>query len=731
MLESISAFLKTEKVKIAVISGPSGFGKTQIAKQFAYKNYSNYDVVWWFKGNQYLEPQFENFTLSLGPFLKLKISENPKRISHGRLVDMVKDALRKQGVKCLIVFDDVKTFKTIEAYIPFSHENNIHILITTKNDNFSGKPLRTKPFNRQESIDYIQHFLPREIHEAKNALAEYFNDSPSSLAQSIDYIKKYPGMTIHKYLERHDLEDDRSSHYLTEASQKFGSALDFYELGLYRAIELNILDLKKESRPAFSLLAFLSLLHHSAITTDDIQKWLDENKINKDPWEFINMVNQNSILDTENASQERGNITMHELIQKIIGSLIPMEEKKQQIEIALKILTPSFLGRTDQVCEKVIRDNSPLLHAIKISVEADKIDHHSPELLSLRTKVFDILVGHVRDYKQSKLLADHIESDLRNGMPLSKEDELQYNSTLFLYHFVFSPDYEAGIKYGEKAVELVEKEQGMFEEKVRLYANLLQHCCLSGHMEDSHKYIARGNSCFPHSKSSAYNALYIFAVAMFYNDSCEYEKTIDLIQENKSLLSQQGAYPSIRFFILNQLGEALARKGETAEALKALAQAEKLGRDYYSNEDNSFFGRWYVIKAICQLSTLQTCEQAKTSLTKALQIFEKIYSGSDNHRNQGITYLLLGRLYYLQAQYSQAKDCFIKSEHVFEKILKDKKVDDVSALYKSLAILGADSKDELLLNTYVKKHIRMFGYNHSRTKEIMLYLDKKGITVGI
>jgi len=95
-LNTIGNSFKTTPFKVTVLAGPSGFGKSQIAKKYAHLNYSNYDIVWWFKGNQYIAPQFENFASALETELEFNL--NVKSISHGRLIMRVKEALRKNDL---------------------------------------------------------------------------------------------------------------------------------------------------------------------------------------------------------------------------------------------------------------------------------------------------------------------------------------------------------------------------------------------------------------------------------------------------------------------------------------------------------------------------------------------------------------------------------------------------------------------------------------------------------
>ena len=63
--------------------------------------------------------------------------------------------------------------------------------------------------------------------------------------------------------------------------------------------------------------------------------------------------------------------------------------------------------------------------------------------------------------------------------------------------------------------------------------------------------------------------------------------------------------------------------------------------------------------------------------------------------------------------------------------MKNKKIDDVSELYKLLSILGVDIKDEGLTHTYFKKQLELFGLDHAKTQEIIMYLDKRGLSLPL
>jgi len=124
-------------------------------------------IVWWFKGNQYLEHQFENFALALESELEIKLGDNLKSLEHGQLIMKVKEAIGKKNLKCLIIFDDVDVYNSIDAYIPFTHENNVQTIITTKNTDFSTNAIKVPPFSEQESLSHLDRFFPYESHEVK------------------------------------------------------------------------------------------------------------------------------------------------------------------------------------------------------------------------------------------------------------------------------------------------------------------------------------------------------------------------------------------------------------------------------------------------------------------------------------------------------------------------------------------------------------------------------------
>lgn len=724
-IAELSRLLNDTPPKIVVISGAQGFGKTQLAKKFAYQNLKNYDVVWWFRSNQFMKPQFEQFSFAMASILKLQISLPIQAIGHEYLLTIIKEGIRRSNLKCLLIFDDAQTFSEIEPYIPFLNNKKIHIIITTKNGNFSAHSIQINPFKRSDSLKYINLFLSQESDKSKNKLAERFGDCPAALAVSIDYIRTNPGMTIEPYLLKHNAQK-LFLPTISMFSQKLGSSVDGYKKDLLVAIQMNMNELDRRSRNAFQFLSLLALLHRDEIPINMIQKWLNYKNIKEDIGLLINMVNQYSLIEVNNShNKAEPYISMQELIQQIIASQLSKEDKINRINEATKILKDCLTGSSDEVVKAVLKNSTPLLHTIKVSQEADKINYHTPELTSLRILVLNILTGYIRDFETSKKLIKLLENDIKHKVKLSKYDNILYHTNLFIIHAVGS-DFDKANRIGKILLNLLNQEEQMYEEKIRFFSNMIQYCSLTGNVDEASKFVDEGKKLLPLSKASEHNCLYIYSTSMYFIDRGEIDKAIDLISKFRKLLDEQASYhPSMRFFTLNLLAESLIKKGNIEEAKHVLNLSEEQGHQFYGDNDhNNFFGRLYVLKAACSLKQLKSFEYSKSLMEKAIAIFRHIYKASDKHRNQAFTHLYLGKLLHHHGQFKQAKQNYLISKDIFEKALKSQKIDDVSDLYKSLVILGVDSKDETLIHVYLKKQLEVFGPEHPRTKEILLYCDE-------
>lgn len=356
-----------------------------------------------------------------------------------------------------------------------------------------------------------------------------------------------------------------------------------------------------------------------------------------------------------------------------------------------ELLTSTFNDRSDKIVEKILKDNTSFLQALKVSEEADNLNLHTPLLSSLRVKILDVLVGIIRDFDKAQMITNHLQRDFDSGIQLSKEEDILYNTNLFLFSLIHNPDFDKGIIFGKKALALIESEPEMIEEKLRLFANLIQYYSLTGLFDEAQAFVEKGVSYFQRSQSDAYNALYVLATTVFLNEQGKFEHVINLIKEHQPLLERQIAYPTMYSFTWIQLCEALIKIGDFEEAEKTLMLTEKIGRQFYVSENNIFFAKLFALQALIKISKPEYFVSSKTLLEKSLKTYDNIYCGSNKHKNQGSVHLFLGQLYFLNQQHDNAIKHSLLSKKIYDTVLKSKKCYDVLELDKLRTCLEAKS----------------------------------------
>ena len=710
--------------KIVTLSGPSGFGKSQIAKHFAHRSYENYDVIWWFKGTRYLHPQMVQLAHALNDQWDLHLDDKINTMGPERIFICIKNILHTKNLKSLMIFDDVQDSETIKIYFPSSHEKNLHILVTTRNGVFSYNTIPIKPFLRKDSIGYINKFFQVASEASKQELAQHLGDCPASIALAVDHIVYSPGMTIESYRAKY-----KTFSPVRLGDQVHDSPMDGYQKDLQSTIAMSLQELKKKNAYAYDMLNFLSFFHHDGIDMSYLEAWHKKRNITMELSLILQDLRRYSFLEiSERSAYREVQIRMHELIHKIINDLIPPEGREILLKEASTLLLERANKRSDLLFLDIIKDTSILFHCINLSERAHHLNYHKPELTSLRIKIFDVLGLGLRDFKNAHKFQSHIESDIAAQVKYSRYDEFVYlNSVAWLAAVFNEPDYGKTINLELQALALVEKEKGMYEEKIRVVADLIETYSLTGNSDKCAPLLSYGEELLRLSQSTLYNVLFIYSASIYLIDQGKNQQIIKLIQDNEDIMKHGTAMPPSRCYLLNQLAEALIKEGRQEEALAALNQSEQLGSRLYKDRQ-TYHANCDILKAKCLLGTPRI-NQAKKLLERAIQTYKQAVGGEDRHRKQAFAHLVFGEFYDTTKDYEKAKDHYLKSEIIYDKLLKNKAIDDVSFLYKKLALLGVSLKDEALTHTYFKRHLKTFGLQHPRTQEIIYHLDSKGLTL--
>lgn len=73
----------------------------------------------------------------------------------------------------------------------------------------------------------------------------------------------------------------------------------------------------------------------------------------------------------------------------------------------------------------------------------------------------------------------------------------------------------------------------------------------------------------------AYKGLYLIAKNVYLMDTGDFEGVIKSVNDHRDIIEHRKDFPYMKYFILNQLAEALIKTGKISEAEKPLEEAIK------------------------------------------------------------------------------------------------------------------------------------------------------------
>ncbi len=730
-LNDIRSFFK--KGYILALTGGPGFGKTQIAKQYAQKFQREYQLVWWVDAQQDIPSQFAKLALALNHILPEHEQINPSALSKDALIERVKEILRIKNSKFLLVFDNAETYDQVDKYIPsVSQQLGKHVLLTSRYANIWTDRIEVGKFKRQESIVLIKKTLPKEDYKEIENLAESLSDYPLGLTLAVGFIKSSPTTTINKYLSMHMKRTLQNSEDLPS------TLLDRYSHDAQAALEISLKAIKSKSQEALDVLFFMSLLNSKSIPETYIEKWLQHSKSTLTADEAIKYIYEQSLIDVSEISnlQINGNLkeqdrmhhlSIHDLIHQLINEKISADDKKKLIDKATDVMLEIFSGSSEIFIKKVMNEPTHLLHAQKLCENARKIGYTSSRLLQLKICIFECLMGPTRKFEDAKPLLEEIEKELKFGSVLEPYYEALFKINKGFFECIYTVDYDEAIRYMTEGLAILISLKDYNEEILRAITNLAQYHALRGEIKKAKQIIDEGQSFFKKSKSSAYNSFYLYIYSFILNDQGKFKESHDILDKATIYPDLSIEYPTLHHSILHQRVETFIKQRQLKEALHALKRYKEKITEFYQERSYKSLGSYFVFKSMILIEQKKVSQKIFQNLLEVLKVYSEILHGDKKHRYQARAHLVLGKAYAMKGDLEKALREYLLSEEIYDLIMKEKKIDDISDLYQELAMLGVDLKDEELTNKYLKAHAKIFGLDHPRTKEIFHFLDKRNL----
>lgn len=181
-----------------VLRGISGVGKTQIAREYAYRFRNEYDIVW------QINSGFPGTAREQLAELAVRM-DLPAGRETGDRIRAVQEALRtgRPYRNWLLVFDGADSVEGLDDLLP---DGPGHVLITTLTRDWAAfsrtEEIEVPPFSRRESVAFARRRAPRLTAEQADALAQAVQDLPLLLNQTAAWLAINETMPVEPYIER-------------------------------------------------------------------------------------------------------------------------------------------------------------------------------------------------------------------------------------------------------------------------------------------------------------------------------------------------------------------------------------------------------------------------------------------------------------------------------------------------------------------------------------------------
>ena len=740
-LQKIASFFKKEDKIVLAITGAPGFGKTQIAKKYAHSHNGNYDFIWWFDAQQDIPSQFEKLALALNTFLPKTEHIIPSTLSKEALVEMVKNLLRLKEIKYLLVFDNPETYTQIEKFIPSIHyPSNKHVLLTSRNANIWLDKIEIGKFKREDSLSMIKMAQLQEEKEDMIRLAETLGDYPLALSIALRFIESHPTVTIDKYIAMY------LKRSLKEREEPPGALLDSYPKDAMGTLNISLQFIEEESQDSLQTLFFMSLLNSKDIPESYIDLWLKKTKSSLNADDTIKHIYNQSLIgvsettefdvNQKSTEQEKRipkmhSLSIHDVIHQLIGQSIEIESKKKLIEKATEVMLEVFSGTAITFTKKVIKEPIHLLHAQKLCKHAKKIKYSTHKLLELKVCILQCLMAAFRDFETAKLMLQEIENELKLGLQLEPYYKALYNINKGFFESVYNVNYDEAIRNMTEGLNILNSFKEYNEEKLRTLANLAQYHALRGEINTADEFIKQGKIILEKSKSEHARSFFIFNWSFVLYDQGKFKEASDVLNKVNAYPNLAEDSPTLYHSILVQKIEILFKQRRLTEAQKHLKEYEEKMKIFFQgkNEKYSGLGIVWFFKGLMLLDKGKNPAKAIQYLSNAIKLYNDFFHGDKKNRYQARAHFALGKAYKIKTDFGNAVKEFLLSKEIYDVVLKEKKIDDVSDLYAELALLGTKLKDDGLTHKYLTAHIDKFGLDHPRTEKILDHLDRLKLAV--
>lgn len=490
--------LKKQSTYIQVITGAGGFGKTQLAAEYAYLNKQEYDIVWWIRSEEAasLASDYANLATELN---------FPEQQAQDQSI-IIKAVLRvlQQNHRWLLVFDNAENPSQLRDYIPRIGYG--HVLITSQKQNCwvgFGELLPIPELSSNAAVELLLEGTGQTDEQSALELAKELGNLPLALAQASAYIRK-TGCSIQRYLE---LFKDYQKDLLAQCIE--GSDYPYTIITTWRLALEQIESTFPAAQTLLNLCAFLAPddipLELFRKNSEELPENLRFSVLN--PLDFENTI---AVLrDYSLVQRNKDALSLHRLVQFVTIDRMSEYNKEYLLRVALCLIVKIFKydyyeKSTWSKCQKYI------VHAISLIENAIEISLIEYNLVLAECKIGEMLTyrGHLAEAENFLHRAIEHQQVILNKKYILNSDDLKKLELVIgqTYHNLScivreNKNIQLSIDYHQKEYDIFYKHFGENDSRT-IQANRCIGCTYiaKGEIERGESIIRYSIDCFRHNK---------------------------------------------------------------------------------------------------------------------------------------------------------------------------------------------------------------------------------------
>ena len=690
-----------DKYKQVSVVGTSGFGKTQLARMYAYENKNNYNLIWFIDCNLDINKEFLKLAKQLNQINKVGISEDTALVKKEVITYLTHQD------KWLLIFDNLKVNENKKIQDLVNWEHNGGVIFCSQDSEILPYTIEMTSFNQNDTIDLISNLLENNDQKSIEFLTEEFKGYPVLMVQGIQLLNKMKGLNREEYKKKMYKSADK--------------------------IKLNIsLAMQQLNPSALKLLRKISLMNNQSFSKQLLNVITDDTgTLNDDIYQLSKLV----LISNSDPSEANPIFEMHDVIAQKIAEINGVDNNKQYIEDMIIKLVNHVPN--DRVKGHVFRHTATLqenLEMIFRNAQFYGVDIY--KIMLLNVTLLTDYINSFDYYNSEKILNWFNENDKAGRFQLlfmsndEKRAYAEYLASIGAYYKRRCANDNMALQYLTRSKEIFDNIKGYEAIKCNVIYNIALTNALLGRCEEAEDNIAVIEQMFNDGVVDKSDIIYLhlsktrlfFTQGKHHDAIVQVNKAIEIfigngVNSNDLLLTNSYLLKSS---ILNELGryeEAYTQARQLYEMHKSVKR-----------EEHEVFGRIYTQMARSELG-LGKIEKALEYVTKSIAIFL-----ADEQRNPkeadysedtdlAASYVVQGDIFFVQDNLKQAIESYKKAQIIYFYLYRDrsKNVAHVSYLYMRGAKASCKAKDLYNYKTFGKSQVKEFGIDHPNTIAMFEY----------